>query len=159
MLGAAWGLTDGAPGLLILFALSQALGVRAQTGFSRQPLRAHEAVSVTEQRAGVWAGAYRPPGPSPLGGPSTQAQAAPSCAYLRYSVGLLTPSAPLSVPSDGHWLTRGVVSSLEPWARGAWSPGIRPVLGWGGGGQAGWEREQKQGRESQQGEGLGLKPG
>lgn len=70
-------------------------------------------------------------------------QAEPSCAYLRYSLGLLTPSAPLSVPSDGHWLTRDVVSSLEPWTRGAWSPGIRPVLGWGGGGQAGWEREQK----------------
>lgn len=32
--GVGGGLTDGAPGLLILLALSQALGVRAQTGFS-----------------------------------------------------------------------------------------------------------------------------
>lgn len=54
-------------------------------------------------------------------------------AYLRYSLELLAPSALLSVLREGHWLTRGVMSSLELWARGPWSPGIRPVLGGGGG--------------------------
>lgn len=39
---------------------------------------------------------------------------------------------------------------MEPWARGAWSPGIRPVLGWGGGVRPGWKREQKCGRGAQQ---------
>lgn len=38
---------------------------------------------------------------------------------------------------------------MEPWARGAWSPGIRPVLGWGGGVRPGWKREQKWGRRAQ----------
>lgn len=59
------GLTNGAPGLLVPLALSQALGVRAQTGFSRQRLRAHETVSVAKQRAGVRAEAHSPSAPLP----------------------------------------------------------------------------------------------
>ena len=47
--------------------------------------------------------------------------------------------------------------SLEPWARGAWSPGIRPVLGWGGGVRPGWKREQKWGRGAQREVGGGAR--
>lgn len=55
--------------------------------------------------------------------------------------GVVGTSAPLEVPSDGHWLDQACGEVLEPWARGRGHQGLGPVLGWGGG-QPGWKRSR-----------------
>lgn len=66
------------------------------------------------------------PSPLPLG-------------YLLYSLLSEPLSLPLSVPSDGHWFTKGVTISLESCASWGFSHGISPVLWhtWGGNGEQG----------------------
>lgn len=54
--------------------------------------------------------------------------------YLLYSLLSEPLSLALSVPSDGHWFTKGVTISLESCASCGFSHGISPVLWdrWGG---------------------------
>lgn len=127
------GLTQGPPGLAFALALAQALGVGAEAVLGRQLVGAHEAVPAEGRRSvppppgadGVRVGGSVP-SPLPLG-------------YLLYSLLSEPLSLPLSVPSDGHWFTKGVTISLESCASWGFSHGISPVLWhtWGGNGEQG----------------------